>query len=159
MFFTADSCERVLCSLQKILQLIDNRCKVQTCNNNYDIKHEICGCCLKITGRCANAHTFTWCSSDVISNVTGNRIFVDNLYFTSAVVLSGNSFSKLELFFRFLNLHIVSSTTFHSYQRLYICPSIDSYFVKEQVRCIYYFKNKNLLDIRRNYCYHIKSKR
>ena len=148
----------MLCSLQKILQLVDNRCKVQTCNSNYDIKHEICGCCLKITGRCANAHTFIWCSSDVISNVTGNRIFVDNLYFASAVVLSGNSFSKLELFFRFLNLHIVSSTTFHSYQRLYICPGIDNYFVKEQVRCIYFKIQIYLLLYRRNCCYHIKSK-
>lgn len=127
----------MLCSLEKILQLVDKRCKVQTCNKNYDIKYEICGCCLKITGRCANAHSFTWCSSHVISNVAGNRIFLDNLLFASAVVLSGNSFSKLELFFRFMDLHIVSSTTFHSYQRLYICPGIDNYFIKEQVRCIY----------------------
>ena len=96
--FTVHSCERVLCSLEKILQLVDNRCKVQACSGNYDIKYEFCGCCLKITGRCANAHTFTWCSSDVISNVASSKLFLDNLNFASAVVLSGNSFSKLELF-------------------------------------------------------------
>lgn len=120
---------------------MDNRCKVQTCSSNYDIKYEICGCSLKINGRCANAHTFTWCSSDVITNVTGSKLFLDNLHFASAVVLSGNSFSKLELVCRFFNLHVVSSTTFHSYQRLYICPGVDNYYLREQVR---YILNKSI---------------
>ena len=117
--FTVHSCERVLCSLEKILQLVDNQCKVQTCNGNYDIKYEFCGCCLKITGRCANAHTFMWCSSDVVSNVASSKLFLDNLNFASAAVLSGNSFSKLELFCRFANLYIVSNTTFQLLAALY----------------------------------------
>ena len=35
----------------------------------------------------------------------------------------------------------MSSTTFHSYQRLYICHSVDNYYHREQVRCIL---NKNI---------------
>lgn len=53
-----------------------------------------------------------------------------DLMLTSATVLSGNNFQKIELFCKILGLPIVSSSTFHKMQRSYIVPSIDKFWQK-----------------------------
>lgn len=59
--------------------------------------------------------------------------FLDSLHFASAVVLSGNNYSKIEQFARFYRLNIVSRSTFHGYQRNYICTGVDKFYKDEQV--------------------------
>ena len=91
-------------------------------------------------------HQFKWESSVAQANQKGSKVYADNLDFASAVVLSGNHFSKMRLFFRFYGVTVISLTTFHTYQRLFICPSIDDFYKKEQVSlyalaytsCFYY---------------------
>ena len=54
------------------------------------------------------------------------------ILFAMAVVLSGNNFQKIENLARILQLYVISQTTFHMYQRLYICPGIEKYFLKHR---------------------------
>ena len=61
------------------------------------------------------------------------EIYRDNLDFATAVVLSGNHFTKIQQFCRFFNIGVLSRTSFYAYQRLYICPAIDQYFTEQQV--------------------------
>ena len=86
---------------------------------------------------CENGHGFDWESSDCHVNESGVKLFENNLRLVSAIVVSGNSFSKIELFFKFLNLANVSRTTFYNYQRHYICPAVDRFYQQEQV-FVYY---------------------
>lgn len=55
------------------------------------------------------------------------------MLFSMAVVLSGNNFQKIERFSKTMSLHVISWSTFHMYQRLYICPGIEKFYFKTQV--------------------------
>ena len=59
------------------------------------------------------------------------EIYCDNLDFAAAVVLSGNQFTKIQQICQFLNVAVLSHTSYYSYQRLYICPAIDQYFTEQ----------------------------
>ena len=49
-------------------------------------------------------------------------IYLDNLNFASALVLSGNNYRRV--------------TMFHGYQRNNICPAVDTFYKQEQVRIL-----------------------
>ena len=118
---------RFICSVNKLLELIGSNCHTTGCNRNCSVTYSFNGCCLVIKGLCSVGHVFTWTSSDMQVNRSGGKIFVNNLDLASARVVSGNNFSKMQLLFHFLHMPIISLTTFHAYQRLYICPGIDHY--------------------------------
>ena len=124
---------RVLCSIDKLLYLAKSKCQEEGCDSFYEVSTEFQGCCLIIHRKCRLGHQFKWESSVAQINQNGSKIFTDNLDFASALVLSGNNFSKMQLFFHFYGAPIISLTTFHAYQRLFICPSIDNFYKKEQV--------------------------
>ena len=46
----------------------------------------------------------------------------------SALLLSGNSYTKVGLMFNFCNLQYFSSTLFNQYQQLYIAPAINEFW-------------------------------
>ena len=106
---------------------------MSNCDGNYKLNFETSGCCLLIQGSCENGHSFNWTSSDVVHSSFGKKVFSDNLRVSSAIVLSGNSFNKIELLFQFMNLRFISSTSFFAYQQLFICPSIGELYKREQV--------------------------
>ena len=124
---------RVLCSLENVLSLAKSKCQEEGCSGFYAVKIKFHGSCLIIDGECPAGHQYLWKSSSEQANKKGSKIYVDNLALASAVILSGNNFSKLLTFFRFLSVPIINLSTFHTYQRLFICPSIDKYYIKEQV--------------------------
>jgi hypothetical protein len=55
-----------------------------------------------------------------------------DLMFASAILLSGSNFKKISMFSKFLQLSIMSQTTFNKIQRTYLVPSIDQYWVEHQ---------------------------
>ena len=69
----------------------------------------------------------TDCRDSWIYNKTPPPIVLDNILFIMAIVLSGNNFQEIENLARILSLHVISWTTFHMYQRLYICAGIEIY--------------------------------
>ena len=127
-------CPKVICSLHKLLQLAGHICQVDDCRARREIHYKVYGCSVKIFGVCTKGHRFIWESSDVITSKAGGRLYLDNLNFASSLILSGNNFRKIMVFARFYGLHIVGVTTFHGYQRNIICPAVDMFYKREQVR-------------------------
>ena len=60
-------------------------------------------------------------------------MFLDNLDFATALVLSGNHFTKIQQFGQFFEIAVLFRSSFYSYQRLYICPVITKIYEKQQV--------------------------
>ena len=123
----------IMCSIKKLLELFKGLCN---CCSHRNITYTICGCSVIIQSLCINGHPCKWVSSDFETNAKGHKIYTDNLNFASSIILSGNHYSKIALFCRFMKIAIVSSTTFHAYQRLFICPAIDEFYSKEQVNAL-----------------------
>ena len=126
--------ERVICVLGNLLELAGKKCRRPDCFSVCNMSHKFSGCTLIIKGVCQQGHYFQWTSSHAINNKSGSTVHEDNMLFSIAVVLSGNNFQKIECFSNTLGLHVISRSTFHMYQRLYICPGIEKFYFKTQVR-------------------------
>ena len=122
--------ERITCVLGIILELAGNKCRRPDC---FSVCNKFSGCTLIIKGLCQRDHYFQWTSSNAIKNKIGSAVHEDNMLFSIAVVLSGNNFQKIEHFSSTLGLHVISWSTFHMYQWLYICPGIEKFYFKAQV--------------------------
>ena len=55
-------------------------------------------------------------------------MYVNNLQFSAAVLLSGNNFAKVELMSRFLGLACPSKASFFRVQKFYCVPAIDEWW-------------------------------
>ena len=131
--FSAAMDKRIICSPNKLLELFGKFCQEDGCGKEYHFTNTTIGCCLSIVAQCSNGHCRKSWSSDKIPSTKG-EIYRDNLDFATAVVLSGNHFTKIQQFCRFFNVAVLSRTSFYAYQRLYICPAIDQYFTEQQVK-------------------------
>ena len=103
------------------------------CGQLYCIKYVLDGCSLAIVRVCANGHSSVWESSEVVLNQKNKKVYNNNLCFTAAVVLSGNNFNKIKQFCNIIGIKTISKSTFHSYQPLYICPTVAQFYEKQQV--------------------------
>lgn len=71
------------------------------------------------------------------SHKVGSKIFEDNFNVAMSTVVSGNNFSKVNLFSDFLKMPIFSLTTFHAYQHSYIVPGINRFHAKQVYRILH----------------------
>ena len=55
-----------------------------------------------------------------------------NLLLASALLLSGNSYQKIGMMFRFLKLQYFSKTLFTQYQSLYIAPAVNEFWEQQK---------------------------
>ena len=124
---------QIICSVGKLLPLFKNKCNHELCTACCKLGIQFVGSCLLVNSMCESGHRFEWQSSDCHINEKHVKLFENNLRLVSAIVVSGNSFNKIDLLFKFLSLANVSRTTFYNYQRHYICPAIDKFYRKEQV--------------------------
>ena len=127
---------RVVCSLDKLLELVKCRCAEPWCDSLYDVRYRRCGCVIIIFGTCENGHTFEWVSSDLIFNQSQQKLYKDNLRFASSIVLSGNNLVKIQLFCQFFGIQTISKSTFHAYQQNIICPAIHRFYIMKQVNSL-----------------------
>lgn len=117
--------EHIMSLLQ---QLHGDKCGRSGCGRNYDYRKTYVGTCLVVSWRCSAGHVGgRWASQP-----TCDKLRAGNLLLASSILLSGNSFTKVGLLFKFLNLQYFSSTLFYQYQNLYIAPAVDEYWKKMQ---------------------------
>ena len=109
---------RYTCSVNRVLELAAGVCNVKNCGSEREVDYKPSGCCIIIYGTCGNGHSYQWESSKRLGQEQQKhkRLHVDNLHFASAIVLSGNNYSKIEQFARFYRLNIISRSVFHGYQ-------------------------------------------
>ena len=124
--------KRIICSSHKLIELFGKVCQEEGCGEEYHLTNTIVGCCLTISARWSNGHFRKWSSSERITNNNGD-MFLDNLDFATALVLSGNHFTKIQQFGQFFEMAVLSRSSFYSYQQLYICPVINNFSKKQQV--------------------------
>ena len=70
-------------------------------------------------------------------NAKGDTSAAINFLFASSILLSGNNFEKVEQLMEFTGIKTISSSTYHLYQRMYVCPGIEKYFSQEQRSLLY----------------------
>ena len=70
-----------------------------------------------------------------------------DLTFASAILLSGSNFEKISMFSKFLQLPILSQTTFNKIQMTYLVPSIDQSLVDHQDGILELFIGKDVVII------------
>ena len=115
------------------MQLASGKCQEAHCDANREVSYEVNGSCLQLSGMCQNGHRFNWSSSEFHINKNQAKIFDSNVLLASVIVLSGNSYAKIKMLFDFMSLAIISPTTFYNYQRHFICPAVNKFYVQAQV--------------------------
>ena len=149
---------RYICSINKLLDLAAGVCNVSNCGSQRKVDYKPSGCYIIIYGTCGNGHTFQWESFERLGEGQHQKqLHVDNLHFASAIVLSGNNYSKIEQLARIFRLNIISHSVFQGYQCNYICTGVKEYYKREQVR-ILPFNNNIYLHYRKKYLLSSKTK-
>ena len=109
-------------------QLHGDKCNRPGCGRNCVFKKTYVGTCLVVSWRCSAGHIGgRWASQP-----TCDKLRAGNLLLASSILLSGNSFTKVGLLFKFLNLQYFSSTLFYRYQNLYVAPAVNDYWKSMQ---------------------------
>ena len=114
-----------------ITSLNGSVCKRQNCGLPLVYRKWYVGTCLVVSWKCQSGHVGgRWAAQP-----SCDKIRAGNLTVASALLLSGNSYTKVGLMFNFCNLQYFSSTLFNQYQQLYIIPAINEFWQqhKEQV--------------------------
>ena len=121
--------KKFICSLSSIQELfsfcMDVSCKMPL----VEVKERFVGCVLEIRWKCQAGHYGEWRSSKMV-----NKLYVNNLLAAAALLFSGNNYTKISLFSKFMSLSFFSSSTFHQYQRKYLVPLIQSWWKDMQDR-------------------------
>lgn len=102
-----------------ITSLHGSVCKRQACGRPLVYQKTYVGTCLVVSWGCQSGHIGgRWAAQP-----SCDKIRAGNLTLASALLLSGNSYTKVGLMFNFFNLQYFSSTLFNHYQQLYIIPA------------------------------------
>ena len=79
------------------------------------------GTCLVVSWGCNAIHFGgRWTSQPTV-----HKLRAGNLLLASSLLLSGNSYTKIGLMFKFMNMQYISQSLFYQYQRLYIAPAVN----------------------------------
>ena len=110
------------------------RCEIPGCNKGVMVTHRFEGACLVIQKKCKAMHTMEWMSSPGHRNALGYSVQVINILFAPSLLFSGNNFTKIELMTKFLGLRMISRSSFTVYKRLYVCPGIEKFWARSEVK-------------------------
>ncbi|KAK3725325.1 hypothetical protein QZH41_016412 [Actinostola sp. cb2023] len=114
--------DKVITTVDKITELLSH-CQIVGCNDTTTVKTRIVGTTLEIWYVCSKGHRGKWTSSEEYQGMYAN-----NLLMSSAILLSGNNFAKVELLSKFMGLGCPSSSSFHRVQRFYAIPAIEEWW-------------------------------
>ena len=92
------------------MELASGKCQVANCRHNRQVSYEVTSCCLQVNGVCQDGHRFHWSSSEFHVNKNHTKIFDINLLLSSVIIVSGNSFNKIQMLFNFMHLAVISKT-------------------------------------------------
>lgn len=131
---------KVICFLYLLLQLFNEKCRHPTCNLTASTEFTLIGTSVLIKWSCMEGH----CGNSY-SSYDCNGVLATNLQSASAILYSGNNFSKLEKFSQFLGLSFLSKSTFFRYQRLYCVPVVNEWWNWQQETIMNDLKGKELV--------------
>ena len=121
--------KRVIVDVNVLLPLFQNVCQHDDCTGSSkvtNVKIET-GCC-QISWQCSKGHLGSWSSSSVLCNKGGKDVYTSSILLAIGVLLTGNDYDKINLFCKFLDLSMVSRSTYMRLQKLYVIPEIKSFW-------------------------------
>lgn len=115
------------------LYLLLQVCSVPGCTAEVLLESEsIVGSCLKVMSKCSLGHIRRWQSSRMMYDGKGDEFSEVNIALSTAMLLSGNHFDKIARLFAFLNMPLISDTTFRDLCSVHVNPVIDSWWQSMQ---------------------------
>lgn len=106
---------KIVVSFSQLQQLIPTRCVTERCDGTLSATEKFKGCGVVIYMKCSKGHFFTWSSSPQHYDTRGQSIYSNNLLMAAACLISGNSYSKVEQFCRFMGLKVISEAMYYRY--------------------------------------------
>ena len=99
--------------MPQLRQLIPTVCLREGCLLSLTAREEYRGCGVLVHPSCTAGHRFAWISSPRHLNCELSAIHSNNLLLASSLLLSGNSFAKIQLMFKFMGLKMISKDMFY----------------------------------------------
>ena len=125
---------KVICSLDILLELF-KYCRHPGCVNEASFKHHTIGPTLIVNWNCPSGHQGRFSSSKDV-----NAMYANNLQVAAAILLSGNSFFKIEKMARFMGLSL-----FFRMQRLYLIPVVNEWWSWQREQILKEFFDKEVI--------------
>ena len=127
---------KVICSLDILLELV-KYCRHPGCANEASFKQHTIGPTLIVNWNCPSGHQGRFSSSKDV-----NAMYANNLQVAAAILLSGNSFFKIEKMARFMGLSFFSDATFFRMQRLHLIPVVNEWWSWQREQILKEFLDK-----------------
>lgn len=97
---------------------------------------------------CCNSHEAEkWCSQPVLNR----GLHAGDLMLSASILFSGNNFSKIELFARFLKLAFPGQSTFTRLQKRYLVPAVDELWTAKQTTIVEELTHQDLVILGKIY--------
>ena len=116
--------KKIICSLDLLLTIFKARCQTPGCTVVPTVHYYFVGVAIIIKSSCSAGHTHKFCSSHQT-----NEVYANNLQVATSIMVSGNQFAKIERMARFLHLQFMSKSTYYRFQRLYVVPGINEWWM------------------------------
>ena len=137
--------EKCIVFTDRILDLLQmvhgGNCNRSDCCRRWEYIKTYVGSCLVVTWKCSSGHFGGSWSAQPLTN----RMRAGNLLLSSCLLLSGNSYTKTALFFKFLNLKFISKSLFYQHQGLFVAPAVQRYWDSMRDNLLDERKNKEIL--------------
>lgn len=131
---------KVICSLDLLTQVLAGSCRHPGCIDETVVDYTLCGTSAVIRCKCPAGHVWRFCTSGEVNNVLSN-----NFQAAAAVLLSGNNFTKVEKFAKFLGLSFIFRSTFSRVQKLYCILAIEEWWQWMRGELLFDFHDQELV--------------
>lgn len=121
--------DRVIVDVDILLLMFSNGCLLESCTGSSKVTNwNVEAGCLQLSWKCSNGHVGCWSSSQVLCNKGGADIYANSFLLAAGLLITGNNYDKLALFFKFLRLEFICRSTYNRMQRNYLIPEIKSFW-------------------------------
>ena len=131
-----------------MLELSENGFQHHSCSGN----SKVTKCTAKVEAGvmcvywgCTKGHQGRWTSSESLCQKERQNIYTNSILLAAAVIITGNNYDKINLFFQFMNLGFMSKATFSRLPRNYAIPTITSLW-KEMKTDVWKLSEKETLS-------------
>ena len=130
-FVSLQSRSRYMASQEKLVELVGSTCCEHTDGQKCDahlelpLKGSTVGSSLELTWCCQSGHGRKWVSSETFPSKKRGTIALNDGLPASAVIISGNNYSKFSLLCRALGMQIISEASFLRFQKHCAAPVIE----------------------------------
>ena len=115
--------KKALISVDLIKQLFQGVCGVNGCLLDKKVDVTFCGTSANVIYECKNKHKGQFCTSHKVRGLVANNIQV-----MSALLISGNNYSKIEKFCEFAGINLFCKSTYTKYQSKYMVPVVEEWW-------------------------------